>query len=59
MILAFRRVLADAPGATAIEYGLICAFIGLAILMALNTTGQALVAQLTLLLDAFRDRGFA
>ncbi|MBI3704871.1 MAG: Flp family type IVb pilin [Rhizobiales bacterium] len=45
------RFLSDDSGATAIEYGLICAAIGLAILAALNTTGEALLAKLTLLLS--------
>jgi pilus assembly protein Flp/PilA len=49
----FARFLADESGATAIEYGLICAGIGLAILAALNTTGEALVTKFTLLLAAF------
>jgi pilus assembly protein Flp/PilA len=53
MVRAFTRFLADESGATAIEYGLICAGIGLLILAALRTTGEALVATLTLLLDAF------
>ena len=45
------RFLSDDSGATAIEYGLICAGIGLAILAALNMTGEALVAMLTQLLN--------
>jgi pilus assembly protein Flp/PilA len=49
-----RRFLADQSGAAAIEYGLICALIALAILAALNTTGEQLVASLTLLLNAFK-----
>lgn len=48
-----RRFVADERGATAIEYGLICALIGLAILVVLNTTGEALVASLQTLLAAF------
>lgn len=48
-----RRFAADRAGATAIEYGLICALIALAILAALNTTGAALVALLQALLAAF------
>ena len=48
-----KRLLTDESGATAIEYGLICAGIGLLILMALGTTGQALVAILTKLRGAF------
>jgi Flp pilus assembly pilin Flp len=47
MILTFKRLLADQSGVTAVEYGLICALIGLVILLATNTTGQALVAMLT------------
>jgi pilus assembly protein Flp/PilA len=47
------RFLQDESGATAIEYGLICAGIALAILLALNTTGEALLEKLTLLLDSF------
>jgi pilus assembly protein Flp/PilA len=53
MLLTFKRLLADESGATAIEYGLICAGIGLVILLALNTTGQALVAMLQSLVDAW------
>jgi len=53
MLLTSKRLLADESGATAIEYGLICAAIGLAILAALNTTGTQLVAALTKLLNAF------
>jgi len=51
--MAFTQFLPDDSGATAIEYGLICACIGLAILAALNTTGEALVAKLNLLLSLF------
>jgi len=53
MLLTFRRLLTEESGATAIEYGLICAGIGLVILLALNTTGQALVAMLQSLVDAW------
>jgi Flp pilus assembly pilin Flp len=54
MRLAVRHFLsADESGATAIEYGLICAGIGLLILMAVGTTGEALIAALTKLLNAF------
>jgi pilus assembly protein Flp/PilA len=49
----FAKFLADESGATAIEYGMICAAIGLAILTALHTTGVQLVAMLQRLLDAF------
>jgi Flp pilus assembly pilin Flp len=48
-----RFLLADELGATAVEYGLICAGIGLLILLALNMTGLQLVAMLTSLLNAF------
>jgi pilus assembly protein Flp/PilA len=53
MLSTARRFLADKTGATAIEYGLIAALIALAILAVLQTTGQALVASLTTLLNAF------
>ena len=53
MLPTSKRLLTDESGATAIEYGLICAGIGLLILMALGTTGKALVATLTKLRDAF------
>ena len=53
MLLTFRRLLADESAATAIEYGLICALIALAILAVLQTTGANLVASLTTLLNAF------
>jgi pilus assembly protein Flp/PilA len=50
----FVKFLEDESGATAIEYALMCAGIGMVILAALNTTGEALLAKLNLLLDAFR-----
>jgi pilus assembly protein Flp/PilA len=53
MVVTFKRLLAEKSGATAIEYGLICAGIGLVILAALNTTGTQLIAALTKLLSAF------
>lgn len=49
--MTVTRFLSDDSGATAIEYGLMCAGIGLAILAALNTTGEALLAKLNLLLS--------
>jgi Flp pilus assembly pilin Flp len=49
----FKRCLVDSAGATAIEYSLICAGIGLVILAALNITGTQLVAMLQSLLSAF------
>jgi Flp pilus assembly pilin Flp len=51
--MTFKHLLADNSSATAVEYGLICAAIGLIILAVLGTTGEALVAALTTLLDAF------
>jgi pilus assembly protein Flp/PilA len=51
--MLFRRLFIDSSGATAIEYGLICAGIGLAIFAALNITGTQLVAMLQSLLSAF------
>jgi pilus assembly protein Flp/PilA len=48
-----RRLIADASGATAIEYGLICAMIALAIILAVGTTGDKLVAAFTSLLAWF------
>jgi pilus assembly protein Flp/PilA len=46
----FIHFVSNDAGATAIEYGLICAGIGLLILAALNTTGEALLAKLAYLL---------
>ncbi len=48
-----RRFLHDESGATAIEYGLICAGIALAIITAVGLTGERLVALFTSLLTAF------
>jgi pilus assembly protein Flp/PilA len=53
MFLALKRVLADERGATAIEYGLICAGIAVALLTILASLGTSLVALLTQLLNAF------
>jgi pilus assembly protein Flp/PilA len=53
MSRTLRRLVADASGATAIEYGLICAMIALAIIAAVGTTGDKLVAAFTSLLDWF------
>lgn len=47
------RFLRDESGATAIEYGLICAGIAVAILTALQVVGDNLVALLQQLLDFF------
>jgi pilus assembly protein Flp/PilA len=53
MLSTIRHFLADEAGATAIEYSLIAALIALAIIAVLQTTGQALVASLQTLLNAF------
>ena len=47
------KFLRDESGATAIEYGLICAAIALAIITAVGLTGDKLVALFTSLLTAF------
>jgi pilus assembly protein Flp/PilA len=39
---AWRRFLADKSGATAIEYGLLAAGLGLAIMGTISATGQAI-----------------
>ena len=52
MFVTFKGVLAHEADATAIEYGLICAFIAVAILTALKVVGTELIASLTLLLGA-------
>ncbi len=48
-----RFLLDDESGATAIEYGLICAGIGLLIIAAVGMTGDRLIALFTQLLTAF------
>jgi len=53
MLQVFRRFLRDESGATAIEYGLICAGLAVAILTILQTLGTSLVAMLQRLLDFF------
>jgi pilus assembly protein Flp/PilA len=52
MFQTFRRLLKDESGATAIEYGLICAAIAVAILTILQNLGTSLVALLERLVDA-------
>ena len=47
------KFLCDESGATAIEYGLICAGIALAIIAAVGLTGDKLVALFSSLLTAF------
>jgi pilus assembly protein Flp/PilA len=51
MARIFPRFLADDRAATAIEYGLICAMIALAIIAAVGMTGESLVAAFTSLLN--------
>jgi pilus assembly protein Flp/PilA len=53
MLQLFRRFLKDESAATAIEYGLICAAIAVAILTVLQALGTDLVAMLQRLLDFF------
>ena len=43
---AWRRFVADEGGATAVEYGLMAAFIGLAIMGTISSTGQAIKTEL-------------
>jgi pilus assembly protein Flp/PilA len=43
---AWRRFLADQGGATAIEYGLLAAGLGLAIMATVSATGQAIKTEL-------------
>ena len=53
MLLTFKRLLADQSGATAIEYGLICALISMVLIIAFNV-GDSLIASLQLLVSALR-----
>ena len=50
---AFKHLLADQSGATAIEYGLICAIISMVLIIVFNV-GQSLVTSLELLIPALR-----
>src|SRR3954465_4840690 len=52
MVQAFKRFLADESGATAIEYGLICAGIAVALLAIINALGEDLIVLLSKLLTA-------
>ena len=49
-----RKFLRDENGATAIEYGLICGFIALAIIAAVGQTGDRLLELFTSLFDLIR-----
>ncbi|TMJ01695.1 MAG: Flp family type IVb pilin [Alphaproteobacteria bacterium] len=53
MLSTVKKLLAEERGATAIEYGLICAGIALAIITILQSLGTSLVSLLTGLLNAF------
>jgi pilus assembly protein Flp/PilA len=53
MLQVFRRFLRNESGATAIEYGLICAGLAVAILATLQALGTNLIAMLQRLLDFF------
>lgn len=53
MLQTCKRFLRDEQGATAIEYGLICAGIAIAIIAILQTLGLKLVESLTKLLNFF------
>jgi|GEM_PF-998391 pilus assembly protein Flp/PilA len=45
-VAAWRRFVADEGGATAVEYGLMAALIGLAIMGTISATGQAIKTDL-------------
>lgn len=49
----FQRFVRDEQGATAIEYGLICAGIAIAIIAVLQSLGVKLIESLTKLLNFF------
>lgn len=53
MIHRFKRFVRDEQGATAIEYGLICAGIAVAIIAVLQSLGVKLIESLTKLLNFF------
>jgi Flp pilus assembly pilin Flp len=53
MLRTFKRLVADQSGATAIEYGLICAMISMILIIAFNV-GDSLIASLQLLVSALR-----
>ena len=50
MFVKFRRLIAENSGTTAIEYGLICAGIAVAIMLVVQSLGTSLVAALQSLL---------
>jgi Flp pilus assembly pilin Flp len=51
MLLASKRLLVDQSGATAIEYGLICAIISMVLIIVFNV-GESLIASLERLIPA-------
>ena len=53
MLQTLKRFLRNDTGTTAIEYGLICAGIAVAIITILQSLGTSLVALLSRLLTAF------
>ena len=53
MLQTVQRFVRDEEGATAIEYGLICAGIAVAIIAILQSLGMQLIESLTKLLDFF------
>jgi pilus assembly protein Flp/PilA len=53
VLQTFQRFLRDEQGATAIEYGLICAGVAIAIIAVLQSLGVKLIESLTKLLDFF------
>ena len=52
MLAAIRRLLREESGATAIEYGLICAGIAAALIAIIQSLGTSLVSLLSQLLTA-------
>ena len=52
MFQSFKRFAADESGATAIEYGLICAGIAVALIAIINSLGEDLIVLLSKLLTA-------
>ncbi len=52
-VQVFKRFVRDESGATAIEYGLLCAGISVAIIAVIQALGVNLIAKLTTLLNFF------
>jgi len=53
MLVTFKRLIADQSGATAIEYGLICALIAMVLIIVFNV-GTSLATSLEQLLPVLR-----